>query len=463
MQTLIVVFITAILAMFLGFSKNKNIVKYISILGLASALCVNFMGLNKNVFEFSFFFEFNTSSLFLSNIAIIITLLIFIISGYKKEQYAWNDFYPLILFSLCGAIILFSFTHLLTMFLGLEILSIPLYVLAASNKENGFSLEAGLKYFILGAFSTGIMLFGIALIYGAMGSLELLRISELQQFNMLQIPFFFQVGIVLLLVSILFKIAVVPFHFWTPDVYSGSPVLVTAFMGAIVKMAAANTLIYLLKGFFIFQFDSWQKYLTISILLSFTFANFASLVQKNVKRMFAFSSISHSGFILLSIIASVYTQSPFVTFYYVIGYVLVSTGIFSIIAYLSEKTEATGFEMFDGLAKKEPILAFAMTIFLMSMAGIPLTVGFIGKYSILVSTFSFNMLLFVFALLASALSIAYYLKVINSMFMKEAESFETIETKSGLYFSVIFILVLTFAFAIFPETVSQILSKALFY
>jgi NADH-quinone oxidoreductase subunit N len=463
MQTLIVVFITAILAMFLGFSKNKNIVKYISILGLASALCVNFMGLNKNYIEFSFFFEFNTSSLFLSNIAIIITLLIFIISGYKKEQYAWNDFYPLILFSLCGAIILFSFTHLLTMFLGLEILSIPLYVLAASNKENGFSLEAGLKYFILGAFSTGIMLFGIALIYGAMGSLELLRISELQQFNMLQIPFFFQVGIVLLLVSILFKIAVVPFHFWTPDVYSGSPVLVTAFMGAIVKMAAANTLIYLLKGFFIFQFDSWQKYLTISILLSFTFANFASLVQKNVKRMFAFSSISHSGFILLSIIASVYTQSPFVTFYYVIGYVLVSTGIFSIIAYLSEKTEATGFEMFDGLAKKEPILAFAMTIFLMSMAGIPLTVGFIGKYSILVSTFSFNMLLFVFALLASALSIAYYLKVINSMFMKEAESFETIETKSGLYFSVIFILVLTFAFAIFPETVSQILSKALFY
>jgi NADH-quinone oxidoreductase subunit N len=463
MQTLIVVFITAILAMFLGFSKNKNIVKYISILGLASALCVNFMGLNKNVFEFSFFFEFNTSSLFLSNIAIIITLLIFIISGYKKEQYAWNDFYPLILFSLCGAIILFSFTHLLTMFLGLEILSIPLYVLAASNKENGFSLEAGLKYFILGAFSTGIMLFGIALIYGAMGSLELLRISELQQFNMLQIPFFFQVGIVLLLVSILFKIAVVPFHFWTPDVYSGSPVLVTAFMGAIVKMAAANTLIYLLKGFFIFQFDSWQKYLTISILLSFTFANFAALVQKNVKRMFAFSSISHSGFILLSIIASVYTQSPFVTFYYVIGYVLVSTGIFAIIAYLSEKTEATGFEMFDGLAKKEPILAFAMTVFLMSMAGIPLTVGFIGKYSILVSTFSFNMLLFVFALLASALSIAYYLKVINRMFMKEAVSFETIETKSGLFFSVIFILLITFAFAIFPETVSQILSKALFY
>lgn len=461
MQTLIVVFITAILAMFLGFSKNKNIVKYISILGLAGALCVNFMGLNKNVFEFSFFFEFNTTSLFLSNIAIIITFLIFIISGYKKEQYAWNDFYPLILFSLCGAIILFSFTNLLTMFLGLEILSIPLYVLAASNKENGFSLEAGLKYFILGAFSTGIMLFGIALIYGAMGSLELLRISELQQFNMLQIPFFFQVGLVLLLVSILFKIAVVPFHFWTPDVYSGSPVLVTAFMGAIVKMAAASTLIYLLKGFFIFQFDSWQKYLTISILLSFTFANFAALVQKNVKRMFAFSSISHSGFILLSIIASVYTQSPFITFYYVIGYVLVSTGIFAIIAYLSEKTEATGLEMFDGLAKKEPILAFAMTVFLMSMAGIPLTVGFIGKYSILVSTFSFNMLLFIFALLASALSIAYYLKVINRMFMKEADTFETIETKNGLYFSVIFILLITFAFAILPEQVSQFLSSTI--
>ena len=460
MQTLIVVFITAILAMFLGFSKNKNIVKYISILGLASALCVNLLGLNKNFFEFSFFFEFNTASVFLSNIAIIITLLIFIISGYKKEQYAWNDFYPLILFSLCGAIILFSFTHLLTMFLGLEILSIPLYVLAASNKENGFSLEAGLKYFILGAFSTGVMLFGISLIYGALGSLELMKISELQQFNLLQIPFFFQVGIVLLLVSILFKIAVVPFHFWTPDVYSGSPVLVTAFMGAIVKMAAANTLIYLLKGFFIFQFSSWQKYLTISILLSFTFANFAALVQKNVKRMFAFSSISHSGFILLSIIASVYTQSPFITFYYVIGYVLVSTGIFAIIAYLSEKTEATGFEMFDGLAKKEPVLAFAMTVFLMSMAGIPLTVGFIGKYSILVSTFSFNMLLFVFALLASALSIAYYLKVINRMFMKESIPFDTIENKKGLYFGVIFILLLTFAFAFFPENVSQILSNS---
>ena len=461
MQTLIVVFITAILAMFLGFSKNKNMVKYISMLGLVGALCVNLLGLNKNFFEFSFFFEFNTASLLLSNIAIIITLLIFLISGYKKDNYAWNDYYPLVLFSLCGAIILFSFTHLLTMFLGLEILSIPLYVLAASDKENGFSLEAGLKYFILGAFSTGIMLFGIALIYGAMGSLELLRISELQQFNMLQIPFFFQVGLVLLIVSILFKIAVVPFHFWTPDVYSGSPVLVTAFMGAIVKLAAANTMIYLLKGFFIFQLSNWQKYLTISILLSFTFANFAALVQKNVKRMFAFSSISHSGFILLSIISSVYTQSPFITFYYVIGYTLVSTGIFSIIAYLSEKSETTGFEMFDGLAKKEPFLAFAMTVFLMSMAGIPLTVGFIGKYSILMSIFSVNTLLFVFALLASALSIAYYLKVINRMFMKESASFETIDIKKGLYISVVFILCITFAFALFPERVSQILSNSL--
>jgi NADH-quinone oxidoreductase subunit N len=280
---------------------------------------------------------------------------------------------------------------------------------------------------------------------------------------MLQIPFFFQVGLVLLIVSILFKIAVVPFHFWTPDVYSGSPVLVTAFMAAIVKLAAANTMIYLLKGFFIFQLSNWQKYLTISILLSFTFANFAALVQKNVKRMFAFSSISHSGFILLSIISSVYTQSPFITFYYVIGYTLVSTGIFSIIAYLSEKSETTGFEMFDGLAKKEPFLAFAMTVFLMSMAGIPLTVGFIGKYSILMSIFSVNTLLFVFALLASALSIAYYLKVINRMFMKESAAFETIDIKKGLYISVVFILCITFAFALFPERVSQILSNSIIH
>jgi NADH-quinone oxidoreductase subunit N len=232
-------------------------------------------------------------------------------------------------------------------------------------------------------------------------------------------------------------------------------------MAAIVKLAAANTMIYLLKGFFIFQLSNWQKYLTISILLSFTFANFAALVQKNVKRMFAFSSISHSGFILLSIISSVYTQSPFITFYYVIGYTLVSTGIFSIIAYLSEKSETTGFEMFDGLAKKEPFLAFAMTVFLMSMAGIPLTVGFIGKYSILMSIFSVNTLLFVFALLASALSIAYYLKVINRMFMKESAAFETIDIKKGLYISVVFILCITFAFALFPERVSQILSNSI--
>jgi NADH-quinone oxidoreductase subunit N len=299
----------------------------------------------------------------MSNVSIIITILIFLNSQSFDKNYAWNEFYTLALFSLCGAHILFGFTHLLTMFLGVEILSIPLYVLAASNKENKFSLEAGLKYFILGSFSSAIMLFALALIYGAIGSLSVYDIVQNQLMFQTQTQPFFLIGVTLIVIAVLFKFAVVPFHFWTPDVYTGSPTIVTSFMATVVKIAIANVLIFLFIGYFAIQNALWIKLFTVAIILSLVISNVIALYQKNIKRLMAYSSISHSAFLLMALIVSYYAQNQLVVLYYLVSYVLVSVLIFMIISQFSADTNKSSLVIFDGMYKKSPFFYFRILPF----------------------------------------------------------------------------------------------------
>lgn len=449
MQTLIVLFITAVFTMFTSFSKSNKTTKYVAIFGLLLGLLINVFGLNFNILQFANFYEMQKTSLLMSNVSIIITVLIFLNSQSFDKNYAWNEFYTLALFSLCGAHILFGFTHLLTMFLGVEILSIPLYVLAASNKENKFSLEAGLKYFILGSFSSAIMLFALALIYGAIGSLSVYDIVQNQLIFQTQTQPFFLIGVALIVISVLFKFAVVPFHFWTPDVYTGSPTIVTSFMATVVKIAIANVLIFLFIGYFAIQNALWIKLFTVAIILSLVISNVIALYQKNVKRLMAYSSISHSAFLLMALIVSYYAQNQLIVLFYLVSYVLVSVLIFMIISQFSADSNKSSLTIFNGMYKKSPFFAISLTILVLSLAGIPFTAGFMAKFQVLYGIYSINKLLFVLGLLASAISIVYYLKIINRIYFYQPSNIEF--TNNWILKIVTFLVILyTFILAIFP-------------
>lgn len=449
MQTLIVLFITAVFTMFTSFSKSNKTTKYVAIFGLLLGLLINVFGLNFNILQFANFYEMQKTSLLMSNLSIIITFLIFINSQRFDKNYAWNEFYTLALFSLCGAHILFGFTHLLTMFLGIEILSIPLYVLAASNKENKYSLEAGLKYFILGSFSSALMLFALALIYGAIGSLSVYDIVQNQLIFQSQTQPFFLIGVALIVIAVLFKFAVVPFHFWTPDVYTGSPTIVTSFMATVVKIAIANVLIFLFIGYFAIQNVLWIKLFTVAIILSLVISNVIALYQKNVKRLMAYSSISHSAFLLMALIVSYYAQNQLVVLYYLVSYVLVSVFIFMIISQFSGDSNKSSLAIFDGMYKKSPFFAISLTFFILSLAGIPFTAGFMAKFQVLYGIYSINKLLFILGLLASAISVVYYLKIINRIYFYQPSN---IEFKNNWILKIATILVIIYSFilAIFP-------------
>lgn len=323
------------------------------------------------------------------------------------------EYFALIFFTLCGTYLLSSYNNMLMLFLGIEIISIPQYILAGSDKHNLKSSEASLKYFLMGAFTTGLLLMGITLLYGATGTFNIIQFTFLQSdhLNMMALS-----GILFLLIAFAFKVSAVPMHMWTPDVYDGAPTPFTAYMATIMKASAFIAFLRLFSVSFGALSSHWMLIVAIITAATLFVGNITAVFQQSVKRMLAYSSIAQAGFMLFAIVAINATAWQGLIIYSV-AYSVATIGVFAVLMKLKDYT----YDGFNGLAKKEPALAAFTTIFMLSLAGIPLTGGFMAKYFVLLAAVEQGQLfwLVIFGLLMAAVSVYYYFRVIIAMYFKQ--------------------------------------------
>ncbi len=351
--------------------------------------------------------------------------------GYMKiHKTLTAEFCSLVLFSITGMVFLFASDHLFVNFIGLETMSLSIYVLVASHKKSYKSNEAAIKYFIIGGVASAILLYGIALFYGAFGTFKLSQLGTmLSTPSLAYLP---KIAVSLILVGVFFKLAIVPFHFWAPDVYEGAPAPVTGFMATGVKIAAFGFALRLFISLNVLDLKQVYFLLNTLVIATFLVGNLLALVQDNVKRMLAYSSISHAGFLLFGIIAGYVkgTYMPFsshVVLFYLLGYLLMTLGAFAVLSLLiREKSEADQLTDMRGLAKKHPVLAGVFTLFMISLIGIPGTVGFAAKFNIIsMAVHNGHILLSVVAVLMSVVSAYYYLRPSVYMFFAKDENAPT--------------------------------------
>lgn len=345
--------------------------------------------------------------------------------GYmRSKKIAFGEFYPLILWSTAGGMLMVSTQNLLMVFVGLEILSIALYVLAGLSRSESKSEESALKYFLLGAFASGFLLYGIALIYGASGSLDLSVIGRAFDPKVASLSGLMLMGCAFALVGFCFKSAFVPFHQWTPDVYQGAPTNVTAFMAAGSKIAAVAALFRFLEGCMPLR-DYWIPALFWVAILTMTVGNLVALLQRDVKRILGYSSIAHAGYILVAILAyfKLYGEIGWSTLaYYLLSYVLMTIGAFAVLSTLSAKgKEGTRLQDLNGLWQRSPIAAVALVIFMASLIGVPPTAGFFAKLHIFKDAVTAGLLpLAIVLAVNSAISCYYYLGIALAAFVSDS-------------------------------------------
>jgi NADH-quinone oxidoreductase subunit N len=366
---------------------------------------------------------FDDFSIAFSAITIVSTILILLLSKDYFEKISTHvaEYYAIMLFSLAGIIVMLSYNNLTMLFIGIEIMSVSLYILAGIKKNDFASNEASLKYFLMGAFSTGFLLFGIALIYGATGSFNLQAIRDWALAHPKGIDPMFGTGIMLIIVGLCFKVGAAPFHFWTPDVYEGSPTLITAFMSTVVKTAGFAAFLRLFSECFQPMSDFWVPALLIITIITLFIGNITALYQQSFKRMLAFSSISHAGYLLFAIVA-IGASSANSVFLYSTAYSIASIIAFGALILVHQQSGSDNFDTFNGLAKKNPFLAFVLTVSMLSLAGIPLTAGFIGKFFVFSSALSqYHTTLVILAVVNAIISIFYYFRVIIAMYFRSSE------------------------------------------
>lgn len=417
-----------IIALFAELFKFRKALFVITVLGLLGTIATAISYWNYDDGDWAKYFggmiDFQRSSVIMSTVMLGTLLLWFIMSGdYLRKETSETDHTALVLFAMVGALILTCYTNMVMLFLGIEILSIPLYVLAGSRKSEAGSNEAAFKYFLLGSFASGFLLFGIALMFGATGTFDLGAMGAVITEKATTMPGFFKGGLVMVMVGLLFKIGAAPFHFWAPDVYQGSPTVFTTLMATVVKTAAIVAILRLfhVQGPLIAVSEFWIPVIAICVGLTFVIGNLSAAVQNSVKRMLAFSSISHAGFLLLAIVAaSVFT--PKAIAYYTTAYSISSIVAFTVLISVIRATGGDAIENFNGLGKKNPLLAVVMCIALLSLAGIPPTAGFFAKYYVLTAAVeSGHYWLAIIGVLGSLVGVYYYFRIIIAMYFKDAK------------------------------------------
>jgi NADH-quinone oxidoreductase subunit N len=402
---------------------RKAYLGYLSFIGIVAAGVLVGAGWGGHIESFSGSVVLDNFATFFKMIFLLSAGLAVLISDQYMEREGCNhgELYPLILFTVVGMMLMASGTDLMTIFLGLEVMSVSLYVLAGFNRANVKSNEAGLKYFLLGAFSTGFLLYGMALTYGATGTTRISKIaSVVGQMSLPSTNIMLVAGMLLMLTGFAFKVAAAPFHMWTPDVYEGAPTPMTAFMSAGPKAAGfAAALRIFLVALPTLQVE-WSQVFWILAVLTMTVGNITALRQDNIKRMLAYSSIAHAGYCLVGFAAGNGTGTAGILFY-MLSYTFMNIGAFAIIILVGKKGEPNGnVQDFAGFGVKHPVLAVAMSIFLFSLAGMPPTAGFIGKFYLFSGAIQQGYIwLAVIGVLNSAASVYYYLRVMVFMYMKD--------------------------------------------
>lgn len=422
----------------------------ILMLGLAAAAFLLTLDWNTAIGYYNNMVVLDNFAIAFSVLISLTTILWFSISGSFFQELAYRtDRSALIIFAVVGAFLMVSFNNLAVLFLGIEILSISMYVLAGSRKRSYFSNEASFKYFLMGSFATGFFLFGVALLYGASGSFDITEISKVVSERSASLPSFFYAGVLLILIGMAFKMSAAPFHFWAPDVYEGSPTVITAFMATVVKIAAVAAFFKMFAVCFSPVRDSWVLVLEILMILTLIIGNLTAVYQVNAKRMLAYSSVGHVGFLLLGMISS---SSPEVIFYYLAGYSVSSIAAFGVIVLLEREGVSATIETFQGLFKRNALLAVVMTIALLSLAGIPPLTGFFGKYLVLSAAVEQGSIPFVIlGVVASIVGVYYYFAIVKAIF-------SGISTDAGLEISVqtrlVFLILggLIIILGIFPDS-----------
>lgn len=452
----------AIIMMFAALMvKEKRTVSQI-----ASFLLIILLGLNvwrlgdllcsdRSVEEmFKGMMRYTPYSLWFTTLMTAITFLYVMLMGKNIEKVGQHvgEYYALIFFILCGINLVSGYGNLLILFLGIEIVSIPQYILAGSDKRNLKSSEASLKYFLMGSFSTGILLMGIALLYGAQGTFDVTKFQFMSEggINLMSLA-----GVLFLIVALGFKVSAAPMHFWTPDVYDGAPTPFTALMATVIKAALFVAFINLFNNAFGVISAQWTLVLSIITALTLFIGNITAVFQQSVKRMLAYSSIAQAGFMLFAVLSVNATGMKGIIIYSV-AYSIGTIGMFAVLMKLKDYT----YDGFNGLAKTQPLLAFVATIFLLSLAGIPLTAGFFAKYYVLAAVLEQGgslMWLVIFALLMAAISVYYYFKVIMAMYFKPGQP----EMAAEVSFSDKFFLLLTAAIVILIGVAPDILINLL--
>ncbi|MCC5905414.1 MAG: NADH-quinone oxidoreductase subunit N [Balneolaceae bacterium] len=375
---------------------------------------------------------------------------VFISKDYLQDAGLHNgEVYGMLLFATTGMLGLAVSNDLISFFVSLETMSICLYVLAGLIKTEKIGAEAALKYFLLGAFSTGFLLYGIALIYGATGQTNLTEVAAAAEPTLL-----FFAGSALLLVGIFFKIAAVPFHMWTPDVYQGTPTTLTAFMATAAKSATFVAFILILTRMLPdTEAGDWTNVIQVVAVLTMIIGNLIALAQDNVKRMLAYSSIAHAGYLMVGLAAGTAAGYSGVL-YYLFAYTLMNVGAFGVIAYYERNhgLDFTEIDSYAGLGFKMPIMGVMLSVFLFSLAGIPPLVGFVGKYYVFAAAVQAGLIpLAIIGVLASAASVYYYLRVMVYLYFREAHKEYTLKTPGLLFKSTLILLaVLTIYYGIEP-------------
>ncbi len=456
MNTLIVIIGLGVLCLLFEIMNFRKAIIPVTIIGLLAILGLNISEYNSPATYYNNMIVVSKFSVAFSSLFIVLTIFLVALSHnfYENHQSKISDYIAIKIFLLSGAVAMVSFGNLSMFFLGIEVLSISLYVLAASDRTSIKSNEAGLKYFLMGSFASGILLFGICLIYGAMGTFDITEISELAQSA--ELPSWFFIGIVLLTIGMLFKIAAVPFHFWAPDVYEGSPALTTATMSTLAKVVAMATLYKLLTAMNVEITYGFQIVIVVISIASMTVGNIMALKQTNVKRMLAFSGISHAGFMLMVLLSA--TTAAGSLLYYASAYALAGIASFSVLLYVCKNKGNEEISNFNGLGKSNPIMAAVLTASLLSMAGIPIFAGFFAKFMLFTQTIQAGYLIVVIAaVINSIISVGYYFKLILAMYTKEPEE-ATAKTPFVFYAVAVIAIVLNIIIGLFPSLIIDVLA-----
>lgn len=438
------------------FNFRKAIIP-VSIVGLLAVLGYSWYSYTGDASYYNNMIVVNKFSLAFSTLFIMLTVFIIAMGSdfYNDHPTKFSDYIAIKIFLLTGAICMVSFGNLAMFFLGIEVLSIALYILAGSSRLDLKSNEAGMKYFLMGSFASGIILFGICLIYGATGYFDIATIYDIS--SGAGLPSWFYIGIALLLIGMLFKIAAVPFHFWAPDVYEGAPALVTATMSTLAKVVAIAAMYKLMVSLNHEITYEMQIVILIVSILSMTVGNIMALRQKNVKRMLAFSGISHAGFMLMTLLSI--SNSAGSLLYYTFAYALAGIAAFAVIIFVSRNNKNEDIVNFNGLGKTNPVMAGILTASLLSMAGIPIFSGFFAKFMLFTQTIEAGYLVVVIVgVINSIISIGYYFKLILAMYTKEASEENNHSTAFVYNVIALVAILLNVVIGLYPTLVTSLLN-----